>query len=130
MPPFLPAPLVLDGETLLEGTPWRVRCRSLPCPDESERLPGAVYLDRDKVDGVLLLRPRQTGDEIALPRRGGTKTLKKLFIDEKVPKRFRSQIPLICAGNKVLCICGMEIADEIKVTNTTNNCLKFIYSKE
>ena len=76
-----------------------------------------------------MIRFRRDGD-VFTPYKGGTKKLKEYFIDEKVPKRFRSQIPLICAGNKVLCICGMEIADEIKVTNTTNNCLKFIYSKE
>ena len=27
LPPFLPTPLALDGETEVEGTPWRVRCR-------------------------------------------------------------------------------------------------------
>ena len=85
--------------------------------------------DGDKIPPDAVIRFRRDGD-VFTPYKGGTKKLKEYFIDEKVPKRFRSQIPLICAGNKVLCICGMEIADEIKVTNTTNNCLKFIYSKE
>lgn len=90
---------------------------------------GSPVFDGDKIPPDAVIRFRRDGD-VFTPYKGGTKKLKEYFIDEKVPKRFRSQIPLICAGNKVLCICGMEIADEIKVTNTTNNCLKFIYSKE
>lgn len=129
MPPFLPAPLVLDGETLLEGTPWRVRCRSLPCPDESERLPGAVYLDRDKVDGVLLLRPRQTGDEIALPRRGGTKTLKKLFIDEKVPRREREHIPVLADRAGVAAVAGFG-ADQRRLAQTGGRAYELLFWKK
>lgn len=129
LPPFLPAPLVLDGETLLEGTPWRVRCRSLPCPDESERLPGAVYLDRDKVDGVLLLRPRQTGDEIALPRRGGTKTLKKLFIDEKVPRREREHIPVLADRAGVAAVAGFG-ADQRRLAQTGGRAYELLFWKK
>ena len=106
LPPFLPTPLALDGETEVEGTPWRVRCRPVRCPDESGRKPGALYLARGALEGPLVLRPRQTGDAVTLPGRGGTKTLKKLFIDEKVPRRERERIPVLADGRGVAAVAG------------------------
>lgn len=106
LPPFLPTPLALDGETEVGGTPWRVRCRPVRCPDESGRKPGALYLARGALEGPLVLRPRQTGDAVSLPGRGGTKTLKKLFIDEKVPRRERERIPVLADGRGVAAVAG------------------------
>src|SRR5699024_7915220 len=95
-----------DGETEVAGTPWRVRCRPVRCPDGSDRQPGALYLAREALAPPLVLRPRQTGDEISLPRRGGTKNLKKLFIDEKVPRRERERIPVLADGRGVAAVAG------------------------
>ena len=106
LPPFLPTPLALDGETEVGGTPWRVRCRPVRCPDESGRKPGALYLARGALEGPLVPRPRQTGDAVSLPGRGGTKTLKKLFIDEKVPRRERERIPVLADGRGVAAVAG------------------------
>ena len=106
LPPFVPTPLNLDGETAPEGTDWRCSCRAVTCPMEGEEVPGAFYLARDTVEGELVLRPRQTGDEISLPRRGGTKTVKKLFIDEKVPRRERERIPILADSRGVAAAAG------------------------
>ena len=43
--------------------------------------------------GELVLRSRESGDAITLP--GGTKSLKKLFIDRKIPAPERLQIPVL-----------------------------------
>ena len=51
-------------------------------------------------EGQLFLRSRQSGDEIRLP--GGTKSLKKLFIDRKIPAANRQQIPILCDSRGVL----------------------------
>ena len=53
-----------------------------------------------------MIRPRRTGDQIALPRRGGTKTVKKLFIDEKVPRRERERIPVLADRAGVIAVAG------------------------
>ena len=106
LPPFRPTPLVLDGETAPEGTPWRVSCRAVICPEAGAGRPGAFYLARDALEGQPVLRPRKTGDEIALPRRGGTKTIKKLMIDAKVPRRERERIPVLADGRGVAAVAG------------------------
>ena len=43
--------------------------------------------------GKLILRQRRPGDEIRLP--GGRKSLKKLYIDRKIPAAKRGMIPVV-----------------------------------
>ena len=44
--------------------------------------------------GSITIRSRQSGDSLRL--KGGTKTLKKIFIDRKIPAAQREQIPVLC----------------------------------
>ena len=50
--------------------------------------------------GKMIMRSRQSGDEIRLS--GGTKSLKKLFIDRKIPSAERSRIPVIADEKGIL----------------------------
>ena len=50
--------------------------------------------------GKMILRSRLAGDEIRLS--GGTKSLKKLFIDRKIPSAERSRIPVIADEQGIL----------------------------
>ena len=127
LPPFSPTPLNLDGETAPEGTPWRCRCWATTCPAEGE--PGVLYLALEAVEGELVLRPRQTGDEIALPRRGGTKTVKKLFIDEKVPRRDRERVPVLADGAGVLAVAGFG-ADQSRLAQPGQPAYALIFWKK
>ena len=54
--------------------------------------------------GDVILRSREPGDTIRLP--GGSKTLKKLFIDQKIPALHRDRIPVIADDEGVLGIMG------------------------
>ena len=58
-----------------------------------------------KIEGELVLRPRFEGDEIKLPNRP-TKTIKKLFIEARVPKHERGNIPVIADEKKVFAVFG------------------------
>ena len=57
--------------------------------------------------GSLVLRCRQSGDEIRLA--GGTKSVKKLFIDRKIPAAQRLQIPVIADEKGVLGVYGIGV---------------------
>ncbi|HIY21127.1 MAG TPA: tRNA lysidine(34) synthetase TilS [Candidatus Flavonifractor merdigallinarum] len=96
---FSPTPLVLDGKTRPKGALWGCRCRRSVCPDTAP--PDTCYLA--PFQGTPLLRPRETGDEIKLPGRD-TKRLKKLFIDEKIPRRDRERIPVLVDEGGVLAL--------------------------
>lgn len=52
--------------------------------------------------GPITVRSRQTGDEIRLS--GGSKSLKKLFIDRKIPAAQRDRIPVLCDETGILAV--------------------------
>ena len=129
LPPFAPTPLNMDGETAPEGTPWRCRCRPVDCPPAGKEAPGAFYLAREGLEEPLVLRPRQTGDEIALPRRTGTKTVKKWFIDEKVPRRERERVPILADGRGVLAVAGLG-PDKNRLARPGQSAYELIFWKK
>ncbi len=61
--------------------------------------------------GDWAIRSRRQGDEIKLP--GGTKSLKKLFIDRKIPADLRCRIPVIADDNTVAAVYGIGVNQAI-----------------
>ena len=57
--------------------------------------------------GNVYVRARQAGDAIRL--NGGTKSLKKLFIDRKIPAAHRDAVPVICDDAGVLGVYGIGV---------------------
>ena len=57
--------------------------------------------------GNVSIRSRQAGDAIRLP--GGTKTLKKILIDRKIPAAERSRIPVLCDDLGILAVGGIGV---------------------
>lgn len=55
--------------------------------------------------GDIMIRSRQAGDIICLP--GGSKTLKKLFIDRKIPASQRDAIAVLCDSKGILGVHGI-----------------------
>jgi len=82
------------GEAVFGG--YHVSCTPAK-PDEK----GLVI----HTNGPITLRSRQSGDRIRLS--GGTKSLKKLFIDRKIPASHRNQIPVLTDQRGVLAVWGI-----------------------
>ena len=55
----------------------------------------------------ILLRSRESGDAIRL--KAGTKSLKKLYIDRKIPAAERDTIPVVCDEEGILGVCGIGV---------------------
>lgn len=81
------------------------------------------WFDYDKIKSTLCLRYRRNGDYITLAQ-GGHKTLKKYFIDEKIPRQRRDQLLLLAEGNHILWIIGLRISEYYKVTDDTKTILR------
>ena len=63
-------------------------------------------------DGPVTVRSRASGDSIRLT--GGTKTLKKLFIDRKIPASMRGRIPVVSVRRGVLAVHGFGINPDLQ----------------
>ena len=58
---------------------------------------------------------------------GGTKRIKELFIDEKIPAYVRDAVPLICRGSEVLWAVGVAVSDSAKVDANTKSIIRLEY---
>lgn len=88
--------------------------QSLPCPGSlelpelgirvncvnAETIENSTDVFTVKTNGELWIRGREAGDSIRLPQ--GNRTLKKLFIDRKIPAEYRAHVPVICDDQGIL----------------------------
>ena len=95
------AVLSCPGVTQLPGWGLRVTCE----PAESAQSDGENFVVCP--EGQLVLRSRQAGDTIRLS--GGSRSLKKLFIDKKIPAAERNRIPVIADDSGILGIYGIGV---------------------
>ncbi len=75
--------------------------------------------------GNVILRCRMAGDEITLP--GGTKNLKKLFVDAKIPAARRLQIPVLADEKGVFGVCNFGVNEKRKAD--TLPAVQFVFEK-
>lgn len=123
------ATLVCEGERVSYGTTgWSVICRRTVCPEKNFKNPDAFFVADDKISGALVLRPRRTGDSIKLPGRG-TKVLKKLLIDEKIPSAERDYLPVLADDAGVLAVASFG-PDVARLAQPGETALEIIFQKE
>ena len=78
-------------------------------PEKINKSFNTFLFNYDNVCGKIVIRPRKTGDKIALFGGSGTKTLKKLFIEKRIPERNRLRIPVVADEAGVLAVRGIGI---------------------
>lgn len=96
-PPLAPILVQCPGET--DTDEIKITC----CP--AQKGFKEMYRFTVQPQGQLWLRSRQPGDEITLS--GGTKTLKKLWIDRKIPASRRNRIPVLADDAGVVAVWGI-----------------------
>lgn len=84
---------------------YSVHIRKKKNTDKIHKSLNLFLIPCDKIEGELVLRPRCEGDDIKLSNRP-TKTIKKMFIEAKVPKHLREKIPVIADDEKVFAVFG------------------------
>jgi len=107
----------------------------LPCPGEvtygafrvscypSEEITNTSDTFTLVPQGAIFLRCRQEGDRIQLP--GGSKSLKKLFIDRKIPASIRMEIPVLADEQGILGVYGIGADERRKAINLPAVTVRF-----
>ena len=75
--------------------------------------------DLDKIKGKAVIRSRKEGDKADI--HGGTKTLKKLFIEEKIPAEKRNSVAVVADDEGVLWVEGLGAARRARLSEKTVN---------
>ena len=84
---------------------WTVTCTEEIRPAEAANSPWEFWLAAEKITEPLFLTPRREGDVLQPAGRPG-KTVKKWFIDEKVPRLERDTVPVL-RGDCVAAVGGI-----------------------
>lgn len=82
------------------------------------------YFDYDKIKDGLCFRNRRDGDYMYPKGMNGSKKLKDIFIDKKIPGEIRQQIPLIASDNEVLWVLNMRDTRNYKLSDATKHVLE------
>ncbi|MEL3973730.1 tRNA lysidine(34) synthetase TilS [Rossellomorea oryzaecorticis] len=68
-----------------------------------------IYLNREDLTLPLFIRTRKTGDRLKIKGLQGTKKLKSLFIDEKIPRHLRDEWPIVVdSEEQILWVPGIK----------------------
>lgn len=87
------------------------------------------YFDYEKIKGQITFRYRRQGDKFQPIGMLGTKKLKDIFMDLKIPKEERDEIPLICFGDEIAWVWGYRISEKFKIDKDTNKILRIQFRR-
>jgi tRNA(Ile)-lysidine synthase len=118
--------IAVPGETEIPG--WLVRTSVAPAA--GEKVEGyAAHLDLDSVGEDLTVRARRPGDRFQPLGMSGTKSLQDFMVDAKIPRSWRSRIPLVCSPESIVWVVGWRIAERAKVTADTRQTLQLEFER-
>ena len=104
-PPADPLPTrSISSPGIYELGPWRLALQPVTCP--AAPLSGPYQWDLKPAAFPLEVRPRRKGDLLRLAGRP-EKTLKKWYIDEKIPRELRDILPVLTDKDGLLAVCGL-----------------------
>lgn len=112
--------LTIPGIT--EAFNMRFESYILQDKNELEYRDDVAYFDLDDIAPPIIIRNRRAGD-ILSPFGGDTKKLKDFFIDGKIPREQRDNIPIVVDKNDILWVVGYRRSNKAKIKKTTKNIL-------
>ena len=80
--------------------------------------------DLNKIKGDIKIRTRAEGDKMKPMGLGGTKKLKDIFIDMKVPRDKRDSIPVVCDDEGIIWLVGYKISEDYKIDDSTTTVVR------
>ncbi|MBR6270941.1 MAG: tRNA lysidine(34) synthetase TilS [Lachnospiraceae bacterium] len=81
------------------------------------------WFDYDKIKHGLRWRRRAEKDVIELGS-VGTKSVRRYFIDEKIPQEMRGRLPLLADGSDIIWIPGFRISEKYKIDENTKTVIE------
>jgi tRNA(Ile)-lysidine synthase len=120
--------LKVPGETRLPG--WTVRA-SIISPEAMKNEAGGfqAYLDLDRTGTELVVRRRQPGDSFQPLGMSQPKKLNEFMIDAKIPRHWRTRVPLVSSSEGIVWVVGWRLDERVKVTSATRQVLSLAFDR-
>ncbi|MBR4874572.1 MAG: tRNA lysidine(34) synthetase TilS [Clostridia bacterium] len=94
----------------------------------SHKEKNTIFVKKSMLDGKkITVRNRRSGDKIKL--KCGSKSIKNLFIDEKIPSFMRDEIPIVLADDEIIWVCTVRENPDFKAKDN-EDFIQITYLKE
>ncbi len=117
--------LMVPGKTVIKGV-GGISVTLLDAPP-GRFSPSSAYFDAATVPEPLVARSFRPGDRIRPLGMVGTKKIKEIFIDERVPFQKRGTTPIVAAGGEVLWVAGLRQSRAYSLTEKTGRVLQLSF---
>ena len=87
-------------------------------------------IDCDKISNTLILRSRKDGDKFTFSKRRVTKTIKKLFNEDKIPPEVRNRMVILDSDGEVVWLRGYGTNKKFCIGADTKKAIKLNISQE
>lgn len=93
--------------------------------------PYTKWFDYDIIKNSLIMRTRREGDFLTITADGKKQTIKKFFINQKIPSEERDTVPLIADGDEIVWIVGYRQNQAYQITEKTKHIVEIeVYGGE
>jgi tRNA(Ile)-lysidine synthase len=116
------------GETILKALNIKISIRKSEIFEKKAHSVFEKYIDYDKINGNLFVRGRLPSDRLRPLNMKGSVSIKKYFINNKIPKEKRDGICLLCDEKNIIWVIGYALDDRYKVDSQTKNIAKITVS--
>ncbi len=82
------------------------------------------WMDYDIIKNDLCIRQAQPEDYMVIDACGNRKKIKKLFVDEKIPRENRNNQMILASGSQVFWVVGVRMSEDAKVTPSTKRMIE------
>lgn len=124
--------LPVPGEVLIPA--WGVRVeaaiQAVPMTDIRSAGPERAYVDWKQVVPPLEVRSWRSGDRFRPLGLKGSKKVQDLFVDAKVPRESREQVPIVTDQQGILWVSGFRIDERGRVGGATEQVLVLTLHRE
>ncbi len=84
---------------------------------------GRAYMDDGRIEYPLVVRNRRSGDRFQPFGMAEHKKLKDFFIDVKLPRERRDEVPLVADQKSLLWVAPWRLSERVRITGTTRRIL-------
>jgi tRNA(Ile)-lysidine synthase len=117
----------VPGETLLPG--WRISATVIDSAGEATNGDFVAFFDLGRIGSQLTVRNRKPGDHFQPLGMMQTKKLQDFMVDARIPRSWRSHVPVVCSPVHIIWVVGWRIDERAKVSTETRQILKLEFQR-